>query len=100
MIDLLIYHLHIVGVLAAFTVRWQREGMKSGLLAVALCGLAFTILWALMGPLARLMMPGAAEPGDLFSSDTLSLVLTAFVEIPLYWAIFFRPAIAQNPQTP
>ena len=96
MIELLIYHLHIVGVLFAFTIRWQREGLKGAFLALALCGLAFTILWALMGPIAVLIMPGEAKPGALVSSDTISLLLTMAAEIPLYWVIFFRQALAQN----
>lgn len=91
MIDLLIYHLHLVGVVYAFTKRWQMEGLKSGLLAVVLIGLAFTILWALMGPIARLLMPASPEPGDLFTSDTLSLVLTLAAELPLFILFFLRP---------
>ena len=91
MIDLLIYHLHLVGVVYAFTKRWQMEGIKSGLLAVVLIGLAFTILWALMGPIARLLMPGASEPGAVFTSDTLSLALTLAAELPLFILFFLRP---------
>ena len=91
MIDLLIYHLHLVGVVYAFTKRWQMEGVKSGLMAVVLIGLAFTILWALMGPIARLLMPEASEPGALFTSDTLSLVLTLAAELPLFILFFLRP---------
>jgi hypothetical protein len=91
MIDLLIYHLHLVGVVYAFTKRWQMEGLKGGVLAVVLIGLAFTILWALMGPIARLLMPGAPEPGDLFTSDTLSLALTLVAELPLFILFFLRP---------
>ena len=91
MIDLLIYHLHVVAVVYAFTKRWQVEGIKSGLLAVVLIGLAFTIVWALMGPLARLVMPGAVEVGGVFTSDTLSLVLTMAAELPLFILFFIRP---------
>ena len=91
MIDLLIYHLHLVGIVYAYTKRWQDDGMRSGLMAVVLIGLVFTIVWALMGPLARLMMPGAAVPGDVFTSDTLSLVLTLCVEVPFFWVFFLRP---------
>ena len=94
MIDLLIYHIHLVAFLYAFTMRWQREGLAGGFLALALCGLAFMIVWALMGPIARLLMPGVAEPGDLFTSDTLSLVLPWVVEVPFFFAIFFRGGIA------
>jgi hypothetical protein len=91
MIDLLIYHLHIVGVLYAFTMRWQREGMKGGVLAVATCALVFTILWAVTGPIARIIMPQAAQPGDVFTSDTLSLVLLMIPEV-LFFRVFFLRA--------
>ena len=89
MIDLLIYHLHLLGAAYAFTKRWQGENVRSGLMAVALIGLAFTILWALMGPIARLLMP-EPTPGDLFTSDTLSLLLTLAVEVPFFWVFFVK----------
>lgn len=88
MIDLLIYHLHIAAIVYAFAKRWQLESVKSGLLAVALIGLSFTIIWALMGPIARLLMSAPSVPGDLFTSDTLSLVLTVAVEVPLFYSFF------------
>ncbi len=97
MIDILIYHLHLVAIVYAFVRRWQEEGVRSGLLGVALIALAFTILWALMGPLARLLMPGASEPGDVFTSDTLSLVLTLAAEVPLFVTFFLR-RFGQNPK--
>lgn len=96
MIDLLIYHLHLVGVIYAFTKRWQIEGLKAGLLAIALCGLVFVILWSLMGPIARLVMPVPGQPGDLFTSDTLSLVLTFSVEVPFFWIFFLRSGFGAN----
>lgn len=80
----------------AFTKRWQIEGIKAGLLAIALCGLVFVILWSLMGPIARLMMPVPGQPGDLFTSDTLSLVLTFCVEVPFFWIFFLRPGFGAN----
>lgn len=95
MIDLLIYHVHIVGILYAFTMRWQREGIKGGLLAIATCGLVFTILWAVTGPIARIIMPQAAQPGDLFTSDTLSLVLLMIPEV-----VFFRVFFLRAPSVP
>lgn len=85
MIDLLIYHVHVVAAIYAFTARWQRDGLKGGFLAVATCALVFTILWAVTGPIARIIMPQAPQPGDVFTTDTLSLSLLLIPE-----AIFFR----------
>jgi hypothetical protein len=90
MIDLLIYHMHVVAVIYAFTVRWQRDGLKGGLLAVATCALVFTILWAMTGPIARIIMPDASQPGALFTSDTLSLTLLLIPEGFFFRAFFLR----------
>lgn len=92
MIDLLIYHLHVIGAIYAFTARWQRDGLKGGFLAVASCALVFTILWAMTGPIARIIMPGASEPGAFFTSDTLSLTLLLIPEIFFFRAFFLRAA--------
>jgi hypothetical protein len=91
MIDILIYHLHVVAVLYAFTLRWQKEGMKSGMLAVATCGLVVTILWAITGPIARAILP-ASRPDDFFTADTLSLVLLLIPEFFFFRAFFLRSA--------
>ena len=90
MIDLLIYHLHIVGVLYAFVKRWQYEGLKGGLLAIAICGLVFMIGWSLTGTIARLIMTAPAQPGDVFTVDTLSLTLLIIPEILFFWMFFVR----------
>lgn len=95
MIDLVIYHLHIVGILYAFTMRWQRDGIKGGFLAVAMCALVFTILWAVTGPIARVIMPQPAVPGDIFTSDTLSLTMLMIPEI-----VFFRVFFLRAPGSP
>ncbi|MEY3385899.1 MAG: hypothetical protein RIR53_710 [Bacteroidota bacterium] len=90
MLDLLIYHIHVVGAIYAFTARWQRDGLKGGFLAVATCALVFTILWAMTGPIARIIMPTPAQPGDIFTSDTLSLTLLLVPETFFFRAFFLR----------
>jgi len=88
MIDLLIYQLHIVAILYAFTKKWQVEGLKGGLLAIGLCALVFIIGWSLTGTIARLIMPGVSQPGDLITSDTVSLILLLIPEV-LFFRMFF-----------
>lgn len=90
MLDLLIYHLHIVGALYAFTKRWQEEGIKGGALALGICALAFTILWSLTGPIARMIMPQAATPGAWFTTDTLSLLILMVPEGIFFWMFFYK----------
>ena len=90
MIDLLIYHVHVIAAIYAFTVRWQRDGLKGGFLAVATCALVFTILWAMTGPIARIIMPDAPAPNQLFTTDTLSLTLLLIPESIFFRAFFLR----------
>lgn len=90
MLDILIYHIHIIGVLYAFVKRWQHEGVKGGLLAIAICGLVFMIGWSLTGALARLILPGAQAAGNFITADTLSLVLLLIPEVIFFWLFFVR----------
>ncbi len=84
MIDLAIFYLHIVAASYAFTQRWQRGGMKDGLLSVALLGLVFVIGWSLTSSIANVILPNAWRT-EMFSSDTLALVLLAMLE-----TVFFK----------
>lgn len=90
MIELLIYHLHIVAALYAFTKRWQVEGLKGAFLSLGICVLVFTIGWSLTGAIAHQIMPGPYAPGTFFTGDTLSLVLLLIPEIAFFWFFFVR----------
>jgi hypothetical protein len=89
MIEVLIYHLHLVGGLYAFTKNWQRGSKKEGILSVLIIGLFFTIGWALTGPIARLIFPIRWET-IYFSRDTLSLVLLFIPEVMFFWLFFVK----------
>ena len=93
MIELLIFHCHLVGALYGFTKRWQEASVKEGIIAVVLFGLCFTILWALTGPIARLITPekGFAE---WFTADTLSLVLVSIPDALFFYIFFLKPRSA------
>ncbi len=89
MIEILIFHLHFVGALYAFTKNWQKHSTKEGILAVLVIGLVFTIGWALTGPIARIIMPQAWET-IYFNRDTLSLVLLAIPEAFFFYFFFVK----------
>ncbi|MDD3125508.1 MAG: hypothetical protein PHV24_06765 [Candidatus Kapabacteria bacterium] len=89
MIEILIFHLHIVGALYAFTKNWQRNSFKEGILALLVIGLIFTVGWALTGPIARLVMPDSAN-SVYFSQDTLSLILLFIPEFILFYHIILK----------
>ena len=95
MIELLIYHVHVVAMVYAYVQRWQREGIGGGMLAVAIIGLVFVIGWSLTGAIARLIMP-ESEVGALVTSDTLSLLLLLPIEVLFFWVFFVRGQAAEG----
>lgn len=87
MIEILIFHIHIVAALYAYTKRWQEAGIKEGIMAVLLMGLVFVIGWSLTSPVANLILPNAWRT-NWFSSDTLGLLLLMIPEI-IFFKVFF-----------
>ncbi|MBM2817361.1 MAG: hypothetical protein HW421_4123 [Ignavibacteria bacterium] len=80
MIEIIIFHLHIIAALYGFTQNWQRRRFRDGFLAVLIIGLLFTIGWALTGAIARLVFPVEYNT-TFFTQDSLSLVLLLIPEI-------------------
>lgn len=89
MIDILIFHLHILGGIYAFTLNWQKEGLKHGLLGLSIVGLVFAIGWALTGTLAHAIMPYEWESA-YFTRDTFSLILLMIIEIIFFYQFFIK----------
>lgn len=87
MIEVLIFYMHVVGALYAFTKNWQNRSIKDGINAVLIIGLFFSIGWALTGTIARFIYPDAWDT-IYFTSDTLSLVIL-FVPETIFFYIFF-----------
>ena len=84
MIELFVFHLHIMAALFAFTKRWQEAKLTEGFMALAIFFLVFIIMWTLTGQIVKILVPVAGYTA-WFTRDTGSLVL---VLIPDY--IFFR----------
>lgn len=89
MIEVCIFHLHIIGALYAFTVRWQDESLKEGFLAVGLIGLIFMIGWAITGGLARLITPTGGFATWL-TADTVSLILLIIPEFIIFRMLYLQ----------
>lgn len=94
MIELLIFHLHIVGAVYAYAKNWQTRGKKEAALAVMLVGLMFAIGWAITASLAGIIMPHSWK-SPYFTVDTLSLVMLIIPEI-----LFFNYFIIKDKETP
>lgn len=89
MIELLIFHLHIIGATYAFTKNWQSGGLWDGILSVLIIGLLFAIGWALTGTLAYTLMPQSIET-QYFTRDTLSLILLLIPEIFFFYQFVMK----------
>ncbi len=89
MIEVLIFYLHIVGALYAFTKNWQKGNIKDGIFAILIIGLFFSIGWALTGTIAHVFYPKSWN-SIYFTSDTLSLVLLLIPEIIFFYYYFYK----------
>ncbi len=83
MIPLLVFYVHIVGMAAAFTKRWQDEGLAEGFLALFFIALIFFVGWSMSSYIIKLLMP-AKGLGPLFDGDAASLVLLVVMEAVFY----------------
>ncbi len=89
MIEVLIFHLHIVCALFVFTKYWQKGGMKEGLMGVGLFAIMFSIGWVITSFFAKFAMPDKWIT-PFFTRDTLALVLLLIPEIFFYKNFFLK----------
>ena len=84
MIPLLIFYLHIVAVVYAYTKRWQEAGVKEGVLAVAFTAIIFSVGWTLSTLLLHVISPPRGL-GPGLDRDALSLLLLTVAEGFFYY---------------
>ncbi len=90
MIPLLIFYLHIIGITAAFTADYQKNGTGAGLLAVAFFVLIFSVGWSISGFVLKYAIDEAGF-GPWLTRDALSLVLLTLGEAVFYY-FYYRSA--------
>jgi hypothetical protein len=84
MVPLIVFYLHIVGSAAAFTRRWQDEGLGEGILAVFFVALIFFVGWGMTSFIMKIIMSPAGF-GKLFDRDSASLTLLTVLELVFYY---------------
>jgi len=89
MIEIFIFHLHILAALYAFTKNWQKRRLRDAILSVMILGLIFSIGWALTQPIAQMLMPGSFK-SIYFTKDTLSLILLVIPESIFFYLFFVK----------
>lgn len=97
MIPLLVFYLHIVAMAAAFTKRWQEEGMSEGVLAVFFMALIFFVGWSMTTFIMRLMME-AAGFGRFLDRDAASLLLLTVAEGIFYYFYLKSDSAVEEPR--
>ena len=84
MIELAVFYVHVVAVVAMFTKRWQEEGLSEGFLVVFFMALIFFVGWSITSFLMKLMMEKEGL-GIFFDRDAASLLLLTVGEAILYY---------------
>ena len=84
MIPLLVFYVHIVAMTAAFSKRWQDEGLSEGMLAVFFMALIFFVGWSMTTFIMKLLMEPAGF-GRFLDRDGASLLLLTIAEGVFYY---------------
>ncbi len=84
MVPLIVFYLHIVGSAAAFTRRWQEEGIGEGILAVFFVALIFFVGWGMTSFVMKIFMSPEGL-GKFFDRDSASLALLTVMESVFYY---------------
>jgi hypothetical protein len=87
MIPLIIFYVHIVGICAAFTSEYQKEGIGSAFLSVGFVVLIFSVGWTISTFVLKYMMSEAGF-GLWLNRDAISLLLLTIGEAIFYYNYF------------
>jgi len=88
MIIVIIFYLHILFAVLAFTQRWQEDGLQGGFIILGFIGLIFAVSWAIAGFIIHFVAPHGIH--GLINADTLSLVILSAIEGLVYYFYFIK----------
>ncbi len=84
MIDLLVFYLHTVACVYAFTKYWQEDGFKEGIISVGFIAIIFSTGWAISTLLLSFIISQQGFAVWL-NRDTMSLVFLTIAEGIFYY---------------
>lgn len=87
MVPLFIFYLHIVGLTAAFTSEYRKEGLSAGFLNVGFFVLIFSVGWTI-STFALKHLVGAEGWATWMDRDAMSLVLLSAGEAVFFFFYF------------
>ncbi|GIV53678.1 MAG: hypothetical protein KatS3mg039_0196 [Candidatus Kapaibacterium sp.] len=89
MLDIVALYAELYICIYTAVAQWQQNrSLRESVLAIALIGFAFIILWALISPLARLLYR-PSEQGLLIGTDSLGVLLTTAAHLTFVRFLFF-----------
>lgn len=94
MITAIIFAAHIIFALIVFTIKWQDENLKSGLINLSLIGVLFAVGWSISGIIAKLIMKPEGL-GLYYDRDTFSLTILTIAEY-FFYKFYYREETISN----
>ena len=95
MIELVVFYLHTIAAVTAFTHQYQREGPGAGALAVGFMGIIFSVGWSISTFLLKLVVSEKGM-GLWFNRDAMSLTLLTIAEAIFYY-LYLRGTMKGRP---
>lgn len=89
MIAILVFYLHIVGAVYAFSKGYVEHKLVDAFMSLAFVAIIFSVGWTLAGFIVRFFFPEQGL-GTWFDNDTVSLILVTLFEAILYGTYFFK----------
>ena len=87
MIPLIIFYLHIIGISAAFTSEYQKEGTGAAFLSIGFVVLIFSVGWTISTFILKYVMDETGF-GIWLNRDAFSLVLLTIAEVVFYYKYY------------
>jgi hypothetical protein len=88
MIIVIIFYLHVLAGVLAFTERWQDDGMRGGITVLGFMGLVFAVGWTIVGLFMHFIAPRGIP--KVIDADSMSLLLLLMIESAVYYFYFFK----------
>jgi hypothetical protein len=87
MIAIVVFYIHVLGGMYAFTSSYCRHKLADAFMAVAFVAIIFSVGWTIAGFIVRFIVPDGGL-GPLLDSDTISLLIVTALEALLYTTYF------------
>ncbi len=83
MLIVIIFYLHVLAGVLAFTTRWQEEGLHGGFIVLGFMGLIFAVGWTVVGFIMHYIAPSGIP--KVIDADSMSLLMLTLLEGAIYY---------------